>query len=144
MNTAASLKFSDIQVSQVYQFKRTVSEQDVMGFAKLTGDFNPLHLDRDFAKKSPFKKNIVHGMLAAGLFSTLVGMYCPGEKGLYVSQTVKFRSPLYPGEEVTVRGTVTDKNESIRLITLKTEVLREEKIVINGEAKVQLTGDENG
>ncbi len=144
MVKAAVLRFSDIEVGQVYQFDKLISKQDVMDFARLTGDFNPLHVDEDFGRRSLFKKNVVHGMLAGSLFSTLVGMYCPGERSLYVSQTLKFRSPLYYDDTLAVRAIVTDKNESIKLVTLKTEILKDKKVIIDGEAKVKLLGDEDG
>lgn len=136
------MRYSEIQIGSVYSFETQISQQDVLDFAKLTGDFNPLHVDADFGKKSRFKKNIVHGMLAGSLFSTLVGMYCPGEKSLYISQTLKFRSPLFHGDAVTVRGTVTNKNDSIKVITLKTEILKADKVAIDGEAKVMVINDE--
>jgi 3-hydroxybutyryl-CoA dehydratase len=140
MNKAANISYSDIKEGDVFLFERKISKQDVMDFAKLSGDFNPLHVDEDFGKKSPFNRNIVHGMLAGSLFSTLIGMYCPGEKSLYMSQTLNFRLPLYYGETITVKGTIINKNDSIKMVTLKTEILKDDKIVIDGEAKVRLLG----
>ena len=136
MNQANNLKYSDIKIGGVYQFKRKILKKDVMDFAKLTGDFNPLHVDEEFGKKSRFNANVVHGMLAGSLFSTLVGMYCPGKNCLYMKQTLNFKSEIYPGDVLTVRGTVLNKNDSIRMIVLKTELLKEEKLVIDGEANV--------
>lgn len=138
MNKAASISYSDINEGEVYLFNRKISKKDVMNFAKLSGDFNPLHVDAEFGSKSKFKNNIIHGMLAASLFSTLVGMHCPGEKSLYMSQTLNFRQPVYYDDTVTVKGTVISKNDSIKMITLKTEILRNEKVAIDGEAKVRV------
>ena len=138
MNKAAKLSYSDINEGNVYSFNRKISKQDVMDFAKLSGDFNPLHVDAEFGKKSQFKGNIVHGMLLSSLFSTLVGMHCPGEKSLYMSQTLKFRQPIYYDDNVVVKGTVTEKNDSIKIVTIKTEILKEGKIAIDGEAKVKV------
>lgn len=135
---AAKLSYSDINEGDACSFERKISKQDVMDFAKLSGDFNPLHVDPDFGKKSQFKANIVHGMLAASLFSSLVGMHCTGEKSLYISQTLKFRQPIYYDDTVMVRGTIVSKNDSIRIITIKTEILKEDKIAIDGEAKVKV------
>lgn len=140
MNKAAKLSYSDINEGNVYSFNRKISKQDVMDFAKLSGDFNPLHVDAEFGKKSQFKGNIVHGMLLSSLFSTLVGMHCPGEKSLYMSQTLKFRQPIYYDDNVVVKGTVTEKNDSIKIVTIKTEILKEGKIAIDGEAKVKVLG----
>jgi len=138
MDKAANLNYSDMNIGDIFSFKRKISKQDVMDFAKLSGDFNPLHVDPNFGKKSQFKKNIVHGMLAGSLFSTLVGMHCPGEKSLYMGQTLNFRLPLYYDDAIIVKGTVINKNDSIKMITLKTEILKEDKVAIDGEAKVKM------
>ena len=138
MNKAASIDYSDINEGDVYSFDRKISKQDVMDFAKLSGDFSPLHVDAEFGRKSQFKNNIAHGMLAGSLFSTLVGMHCAGEKSLYMSQTLNFRLPIYYDDIVMVRGTVISKNDSIKMITLKTEILKDDKVVIDGEAKVRV------
>lgn len=138
INKAASLKYSEIQIGSTYSFERIVSQQDGQSFARLTGDYNPLHVDYDFAKKSQFKRNIVHGMMVAALFSTLVGMYCPGEYCLYISQTIKFKSPIFYGDTVSVRGTVINKSDSIKMITLKTEILKGDEIALTGEAMVKI------
>ena len=75
MEKANGLKYSEISEGDVYSFSRAITRHDVLAFAKLSGDFNRLHVDEDFGKKSQFKANLVHGMLAASLFSTLVGMH---------------------------------------------------------------------
>ena len=138
MKKANKLNYSEISQGDVYSFSRIITRKDVLDFAKLSGDFNPLHIDKDFGKKSQFKTNLVHGMLASSLFSTLVGMHCPGEKSLYISQTLNFKLPIYCNEQLTVKGTVISKNDSTRLITLKTEILKGEKTAVFGEAKVKV------
>ena len=135
---ASNLDLSDIKVGKVYQFKRKITFDDGIIFAKLTGDFNPLHTDVIFGGKSKFKKNIAHGMLAGIMFSTLIGMYCPGTKSLYLSQTFNFRLPIFYDDILTVKGKVTAKNESTRVVTLKTEILKNGRICVNGETRVQL------
>lgn len=136
MKEAKKLKFSEINIGNTYQFERILSKDDVMAFARLSGDFNPLHVDEEFGKKSKFGKNIIHGMLAGSLFSTLVGMHCPGINCLYFSQTLNFRAALFYGDTITVKGTVESKNDAIKMVTLKTEILKNNKVIINGEAKV--------
>lgn len=138
MNKSANLSYSDINKGDVYSFKRTISKQDVMDFAEIIGDFNPLHIDTEFGKKSQFKGNIAHGMLAGSLFSTLVGMHCPGEKSLFISQTLNFRHPIYYDDTVIVKGTVIDKSDALKIITLKTEILKDGKLIIDGEAKIRV------
>ncbi len=135
---AAKLNYSDINNGDIYSFKRRISKQDVMDFAKLSGDYNPLHIESEFGKKSQFKSNIVHGMLVGSLFSTLIGMHCPGEKSLYLSQTLNFKKAIYHDNTVTVKGTVISKSDSIKMIILKTEILKDGEVMIDGEAKVKV------
>src|SRR3989338_2219686 len=130
---ANQYRYENIPAGAVFSFEKVISTEDVQHFARLTGDHNPLHVDEAFGKESIFGKNIVHGMLAGSLFSTLVGMHCPGENCLYLSQSLRFRTPLYYGDVITVRGTVVGKNDAIRMITMKTEILREGKVLIDGE-----------
>jgi len=136
------MNYEDIKVGDEYSFEKTFSKEDGLNFAELTGDFNKLHIDGDFGKKSKFKQNILHGMLAGSLFSTLVGMHCPGENALYMSQTLNFKLPIFYGDKVIVRGTVVNKNDSIKIITLKTEILKEGKVVVDGEAKSMVLENE--
>lgn len=137
MLDAEKLEYNEIVIGAVYSFKRTITREDMIAFSNLTGDRNPLHVDEEFGRESKFGKNIVHGMLVGSLFSTLVGMYCPGEKCLYVGQTLQFRLPLYFNDSVEVRGTVMEKNDAIKMIKLRTEILRGSETVIAGEARVK-------
>lgn len=132
------MKYEEIKIGDVYSFEKTLNKKDVLDFAKLTGDHNKLHVDEKFGKNSKFKQNITHGMLAGSLFSTIIGMHCPGENGLYISQTLNFKTPIFYGDKLLVKGTVTNKNDSVKLITLKTEILKENKVAISGEAKAMM------
>lgn len=134
--TAAVVDYADITIGSVYSFERKIVQNDVLDFAGLSGDYNPLHVDPDFGAKSDFKKNIVHGMLAGCFFSTLVGMYCPGEKSLFLSQEINFRHPLFVGDSIIVRATVVGKTDSLRMVTLKTEIVKNGKIAVDGMARV--------
>ena len=135
---AAVLEYHDIEVGAVYHFHKKIHKEQVMKFADLTGDYNPLHTDPVFGEKSLFHKNIVHGMLIGSLFSTLVGMYCPGEKCLYVSQSLKFKEPVFYDDNVMVKGTVKSKNDSVQLITIKTEIVKDNVVAISGNAIVRV------
>lgn len=132
------LSFADLEEGKIYQFTRKITPEDVLKFSVLTGDYNPLHVDKKFGEKSQFKQNIVHGMLVGSLFSTLVGMHCPGKKSLYLSQTLNFKIPLFYNDTIIVRGTIIGKNEAVRLITLKTEIIKEEKVCVHGEARIKM------
>jgi len=138
---AKNLSLSDINEGEIFQFIKKITIEDVRKFASITGDFNPLHVDKKFGENSQFKKNIVHGMLAGSMFSTLIGMYCPGMKSLYLSQTLNFKIPIFYNDTVIVKGTVTAKNDAVNLITLKTEIIKEGKVCINGEAKIKVLED---
>lgn len=132
------LSFDDIKEGEVYEFTKKITCDDVLKYADLTGDFNPLHVDKEFGEKSQFKQNIVHGMFVASLFSRLIGMHCPGKNSLYFSQTLNFKLPIFYDDTITIKGTVVAKSNAIRLVTLKTEIIKEEKICISGEAKIKV------
>ena len=88
------MKFSEIKPGDTYSFERILTTGDIRAFAQLSGDFNPLHTDAHYAKRASFRTNIAHGMLLAGLFSRLIGMYCPARGSLYLSQSLEFRNPV--------------------------------------------------
>ena len=133
---AADMKFEDIKKGDEFAFTKKITRDDVMDFARIMGNFNPLHVDDEYGKRSKFGKPIVFGMQAASLFSTLLGMYCPGKKALCLSQTLNFRLPLFFEDTVTVKGTVIAINEAIKILTVKTEILKDDNVCISGEAKV--------
>lgn len=132
-----NLRFSNIKIGSEYSFSRTFTLDDILSFAKLTGDFNPIHVDPRY-KKSIFKQNIVHGMLVGSLFSTLVGMHCPGKNCLYLSQEIEFIKPVYPNQEIIIKGTITNKSGALKILFIKTEILSGEKILVRGQAKVKV------
>lgn len=134
------LDYSEIRIGAVYSFEKVFLPNHILDFAKLTGDCSPLHLDPEFGKKSRFKSNVAHGMLAASLFSTLIGMHCPGRNSIYLSQTLQFKKPLFPGDSLTVQGTVISKSDSTRIVTLKTEILARGEVAVTGEAKALVEG----
>lgn len=135
----SNYELTDIELGLKKQFVVTVSNSMVQEFAKLSGDYNPLHMDANYAKSTKFERRICHGMLLASFFSRLVGMYLPGEKSLYFSQSLKFLSPCFVGEKITVQGTVISKSLSTRIITLKTVITNDSgDNLVNGEAKVMV------
>jgi acyl dehydratase len=128
----------EIKIGLVFFFKHKITAEEVLSFAKLTGDENKLHLDPEFGRTTRFKDNIVHGMLAGSLFSRLIGMYCPGEHGAYLSQNINFKQPIFAGEEIIIRGEIVDFSHGTRIITLKTEILKNNKIAVDGIARAIL------
>lgn len=132
------ISFSDISIGDSASFERMVIENDVMTFAQLSGDTNPLHFDGAYAKKTKFGQPIVHGMFIGSLFSALVGMYLPGKRCLYLGQTLQFRKPVFINDTVVVHGSVVEKSESTHILTINTTVTRGEDVVVSGIATVQV------
>lgn len=135
--------YEDISVGKVFGFSKILTSNDIENYAKMTEDFNPLHCDEEYARSTKFNKRIVHGMLAAGLFSSLLGMICPGKKNLYLSQTLNFKKPIYPGDELNVQGTIIRKIDSIKAIIIRTEISAYKEIALTGEATVQILEDKH-
>lgn len=116
-------------------FTKTIAEADVYGFAGITGDFNPLHVNAEYAKQSRFGERIAHGMLTAGLISAVLGMRLPGPGGIYVSQSLKFLRPVKIGDTVTATAEVTAYRKTERVLTLRTSCANQHgDIVVDGEA----------
>lgn len=105
-------------------------------FAKISGDFNPLHMDEQYAKSTKFERRVCHGMLLASFFSKMVGMYLPGKNALYFSQTLNFRLPCFINDDVIVEGEVLEKSLASRILTLKTVINKDGKCLVDGIAKV--------
>jgi 3-hydroxybutyryl-CoA dehydratase len=134
--------FDSINVGINHEFKITVTEKLVSDFSIISGDFNPLHMDENYATKTKFKKRICHGMLLASFLSRLVGMYLPGKNALYFSQTLNFISPCFINDIVTVKGEIIDKNFATKIITVKTSITNQKnKLILNGESKVMITNN---
>ena len=130
-------KLDNLHIGQKVEFNQVISELMVEEFAKLSGDYNPHHMDESYAKRTRFKKRICHGMLLASLFSRLTGMYLPGKHSLYFSQSLNFISPAFIDDNVTVEGEVVEISHSTRIITIKTRITEENNIeLITGIANV--------
>ena len=129
-------KLVDLSIGQKVEFTEVISESMVQEFAKLSGDYNPQHMDESYATKTRFKKRICHGMLLASLFSRLVGMYLPGKHSLYFSQSLNFLYPAFINDKVIVEGEIVKISRSTGIITLKTKITKDSNIeLITGEAK---------
>ena len=133
----AKRSFEQICVGDKGMVSKTITEADVANFAGMTGDFNPLHVNQEYAKSSRFGQRVVHGLLTASFLSTLIGMCLPGEDALYLSQTVKFVKPVFIGDTITVVGEVTAKNEARRRMTIDTKITKQTgELVVEGQAEV--------
>ena len=137
-------KLDDLQVGQKVEFTEVISESMVEEFAKLSGDYNPHHIDESYAKKTRFKKRICHGMLLASFFSKLTGMYLPGKGSLYLSQSLNFIAPAFIDDEVTVEGEIVKISHSTGIVTVKTKITKENTIqLITGSAKIIILESKN-
>lgn len=130
------LFLEDLKVGQSAMFGRTVTDADIAAFAGVSGDTNPIHLHDGFARTTRFGKRIAHGMLSGSFISTVIGTKLPGPGAVYVSQTMAFMAPVMIGDTITAVATVTAIDEKRRRVTLKTQCLNGEKVVIDGEAVV--------
>jgi 3-hydroxybutyryl-CoA dehydratase len=131
------LTYEEIKVGDTASFRKTISEHDVYSFAGVTGDFNPMHLDEEYAKNTFFKGRIAHGMLTGSFISTVLGMKLPGPNTIYLSQTLKFLAPVKIGDTIKAEVEVLEKMDAKRQIRLKTTVTQQDgKKVVDGEALV--------
>ena len=129
-----------LKVGDKASISKTFTEEDVFRFAEISTDRNPLHLDKDFGKASIFGKRIVHGMLAASLFSGLIGMKLPGEGSIYLGQNLKFKAPVAIGEKVTASVEIIKIRADKPIVTLRTVCIDSGgTVVIEGEAVVKVT-----
>ena len=130
------LFLEDLSVGQQAMFGRTVTDADIAAFAGVSGDTNPIHLHDGFAKGTRFGQRIAHGMLGAGYISTVIGTRLPGPGAVYISQTLNFMAPVLVGDTITAVATITAIDDKRRRVTLKTQCLNGDKVVIDGEAIV--------
>ena len=129
-----ALFLEDLSVGQSAELTRTVRAEDLVAFAAVTGDDNPVHLDEDFAKSTQFGGRIAHGMLSAGYISAVIGTKLPGPGVIYMGQTLRFRRPVRIGDEVTTRVEVTVIDSLKARVTLSTTCAVGGRIVTEGEA----------
>ena len=119
-------------------FSKTVTEADIVLFAGITGDTNPVHLDEEFAKPTMFKGRIAHGMLTAGFVSAVFGTTLPGPGCVYISQNLKFKAPVKIGDTVKARVTVSAIDQDKARVTFATTCHVGDKIVLDGEAQLMV------
>jgi 3-hydroxybutyryl-CoA dehydratase len=137
----SELAYEDIKIGDEASLTRTITEVQIVDYAGLTGDTNPVHLDAEFAAQSMFGERIAHGMLVAGLISAALGTQLPGPNSIYLGQDLKFRAPVKIGDTLKVVVTVTDKRDDKRIITLQTTVSNQRgEIVIDGTAVMKKVG----
>jgi len=134
----ASSRLSGMAIAVGDSAERTfpVTDEVLDHFGAATGDMNPMHFDDAFAATTMFGGRIAHGMLTAGFISTMIGMELPGPGAIYLGQTLQFRAPVRPGDEVRVRVEVTEYDPDRRRATMDTRAWVGDRLVVSGEARV--------
>ncbi|MGD6903185.1 MaoC family dehydratase [Bacillus infantis] len=126
-------------IGQEASCSKTITETDVVLFAGLSGDFNPVHIDGEYAKKTRFKQRIAHGLLTSSLLSQLLGVHLPGKGSIYVEQNIRFMAPVFIGDTITAKGTVQGVDQEKRILTLLTECFNQDGTkVLTGTAKMMV------
>lgn len=131
------MKFAELVAGQFAEHIKTVTETDVVMYAGITGDFNPMHVNQTYAEKTRFGGRIAHGMLTAGFISAVLGMKLPGEGSIYMSQSLRFMRPVRIGDTITARIEVIELFPDKKRVRLATSCRNQnDELVLDGEALV--------
>ena len=114
------MRFEELSLGQTAAIRKTISESDILAYAGLTGDFNPVHVDAEYAARTRFGTRIAHGMLTAGLVSHVLGMRLPGTGAIYLGQSLRFTAPVRAGDTIEARAEVVELVPAKRRVRLKT------------------------
>lgn len=132
-----NVAYDDIHIGDKAAMSKTISEHDVYAYAGVTGDFNPVHVNAEFAKESIFGERIAHGMISAGLISAVLGTELPGIDTIYMNQNLSFLAPVKYGDTLTATVECLEKDDAKHRIIFKTTVTNQNgKIVTDGKARV--------
>ncbi|WP_332117953.1 3-hydroxybutyryl-CoA dehydratase [Azorhizobium caulinodans] len=132
------LCFEDLAIGMTETLTKTIASSDVVGFAEVTGDRNPIHLSEHFAARTPFGTRIAHGLYTASLISAVLGTRLPGPGAVYISQTLNFRAPVKIGDTVEVKVEVAELIPERRRARLACTCRVGEEVVLDGEAWVKV------
>jgi 3-hydroxybutyryl-CoA dehydratase len=137
MSQISNYTYDEITIGQTATYSKLIETQDVQIFAAASGDVNPVHLDPQFASTTQFKACIAHGMLSGAVISAAIAMELPGPGTIYLSQSMRFRLPVFVGDTITVNLEVIEKKDKRGFVTLDCKVYnQDEKIVVTGTAEV--------
>lgn len=136
MHTAVASTRTTLRVGDSGTFAKTLTEQNVFAFADVSGDHNPLHIDEAFARQTVFGKRVAHGILTAGIISTVLGSEIPGVGTVFVELHIRFLAPVFLGDTVTARATVTELINAKRVRLLVSCMNQDHKDVAIGNALV--------
>lgn len=133
-----TLYFEDLSIGLTESYEKEVKSSDVVGFAEITGDRNPIHLSEHFAAKTPFGGRIAHGLYTASLISAVIGTRLPGPGAIYISQTLNFKAPVKIGDIVSASVEVVELLEKGRRVKLICRCRVGDTLVLEGEALVKV------
>lgn len=139
MNSLNGYNIEDLQPGMTGSVAKTVTEADIVLFAGVSTDVNPVHLNQEFAETTAFAGRIAHGMLSASFISAVLGNKLPGPGTIYLGQTLRFKAPVRPGDTVTATVTVKEVIVAKRRCILDTVCTVNGKVVIEGEATMMCT-----
>lgn len=129
----------DLKIGDTFSTEREVTDELVRKFAEVSGDYNPIHLDEEFAKTTRFGRRIAHGMLSGAFISAVLGYEFKERKIVYLSQTMKFTAPVYLDDTVTATATVSKIREDRGIVTLETICTNQDgETLVKGEAVVMI------
>lgn len=129
----------DIKIGDKFSKTRVVTDDLIRAFAEVSGDYNPIHLDEEFAKTTRFGRRIAHGMLSGAFISAVLGYEFEARKIVYLSQTMRFVAPVFIDDTITTTGTVTNIREEKGIVTLETICTNQNgEMTVKGEAMVML------
>ncbi len=142
---AAVLDLAAVDAGASVRHTKTITEQDVLAFAKLSGDYNPLHVDEGFARKTIFLKPVAHGMLLGSVLSRMIGMQLPGAGALWTKQSFNWPSPVFAGDTIDLTLRVKHKSAGSKTLVLEVEAVNQNgKLVMSGEGTVMLVEQRKG
>ena len=130
--------FEDLFVGQSASFSKTITEADIVLFSGVSGDFNPIHVNEEYAKTTMFKARIAHGMISGAFISSVLGMKLPGPGCIYVSQSMKFKAPVFIGDTVKALVEVVGLVPERKFVNFKTTCWVHSKLVVDGEATLMV------
>ncbi|MCU0731756.1 MAG: SDR family oxidoreductase [Hyphomonas sp.] len=132
-------RLTELHAGQSASVDRTVTSDDVAAFAQLSGDYNALHIDQEFAARTEFSRPVAHGFLHASLLSTLIGMKLPGRGALYLSQTIEFSAPVFIGDSLVAAATIDKIDRDTRIVDLSTIITNQRgQAVLRGKARAKV------
>ncbi len=134
----AQYYLEDLDIGMKAEFEREVTSESVQSFAEVSGDHNPLHLDKDYAEKTMFGGRIAHGMLSAGFISTIFGTIMPGRGSIYMSQNLKFTAPVRHGDLVRAIVEVVDITHAKKRVLFNTRCFVGDTMVVDGNALIMV------